>query len=976
MPPPARTFRLDREAHRLWAGDRALEVPPKVLRLLGCLVEHAGKVVGHAQLQAEVWSDVRVSRDAVRYAVRELRKVLGERADAPEYVETVPRVGWRFVGEVAAEPDGTTRLEPRARLEAASASAPPHVGRAEERDALTDALARAERGERQLVLVTGEAGIGKTTLVEGFLAGLGTRAPAVGRGRCIEHYGPSEAYLPVLEALERLCGSFAGRDAVEVLRRFAPMWLSALPSLTEPGEREALQREIEGATQLRMVREFAQALEALADLGPLILWIDDLHWCDVSSLEALSLLLHRDTPASLLVIGAYRPADASPELRALQRNLARARHAETHPLGFLGAAEVEEYLLRRFPRASGPSFHSAVGRFVHVCTEGNPLFMVGVVDDLVADGVVGESGGVWELRRDLDRAQAPATVHALFERELDRLGAAEREILDAASIAGMRFSAAALEPCVSSSVEAVEGVCDRLAAEGSFLSREGAVEWPDGTAASGYAFVHALHRQVISGRLGAARRARLERDVGLRKERAFEGSAEDVAVELAAHFEAGRDLERAIAYRQLAGERAARRFANQEAAQHLRKALELLDRLPAGDRRDQLEIPLRLTINVPLAATGGYASPELEANLVRFQELTRGFGEAPPLFPVLLGLWSLTIVRADLETAVSIGERLLRIADGERDRIALLQAHRVLGHTLFYRGELEEARRHLEASLDGYDVSAHQRLDYSYGDDPVVLSLSYASWSLWFRGLPAEAVARGEQALAIGERLEHPPSRAFARFYAAILHQLRQDPARCLDAADSLLDVATREGMQLWIALGTFLRGWALAESGDVRDGVAAVDAGIAAWEATGSALGGPYFLSVAAEVRVRHGRADEAAGLLARIDAELARTGQDVFQPMRERLDGVLRAEAGDAAGAEAAFRRALEVAARHGTRSLALRAALPLAELLAAGGRAAEARVVLESARAALVGADAEPEAIRADALLTRLSSSRGRT
>jgi len=970
-------FRFDAVAERLWRETDEVSLSPKSRSLLRHLIEHAGRPVSRAELLAEVWSGVHVSAAAIRYAVRQVRKALDDSATRPAFIESTPRRGWRFIGHAARTGPDAWLLEPAgaaARRAAPRAPAAPFVGRAAESSLLLESVARAHAGTRQTVLVAGEAGIGKTRLLEELLARVaGDRELVCARGQCVEHYGEGEAYRPILEALERLCEAIGGAAPAAVLRRHAPMWLAQLPSLTDPAARAALHAQLAGATQGRMLRELARALEELTRDRTILLWLDDLHWSDASTLALVDVLARRTEPARLLVVGTYRPAEPSAAhgaLRAIERDL-RIHECCVHvPLGFLAAGAVGDYVRQRFAGAAPRD----LGRFLHRRTEGNPLFMVSVAEDLVLRGVLTQVGGRWRLTREPAALEAPPTVLQLLARDLERIEQGAREILRVASLAGMEFSAAAVAAGAELPVEEVEERCETLARAGRFLVAAGSAAWPDGTVASRYAFIHALHREVLAADLTAARRARLHAEVGRRKERGYAGEAAEHAAELALHFDEGRDPERAIRYLALAGEQAARRYAHREATEHLRRALALLPALPPGPERDGYELMLRLALCVPLAAIEGYAAAALETNLRRIEMLAAAGRESPEAFPVLLGLWSLQIVRADLTAACALGARLLRIADADGGSLALLQAHRVLGHSLFYRGDLRAAHRHLTDGLAGYDVAAHQRVDYTAGDDPVVLCHSYAAWSLWFLGRSDEAVAMVEEAIAVGERLAHPPSLAFALSYAAVLHQLRRDPARAVERVEAVARLATAEGFALWLALATIVRGWIATERDDVARGVAEMRDGLAAWQRTGADLGRPYFLCMVAEACGRAGRVAEGLELVAEAGKLIDRTGQHVFTAERLRVEGaLLHAGAGRdgtrARRAAACFRRAVAIARRQGASALELRAATGLARLLCARGDRARARRELVPFADAIAAAPAERDVRDARTLLAEL-------
>jgi len=299
--------------------------------------------------------------------------------------------------------------------------------------------------------------------------------------------GPGEPYLPILDALGRLCRGPEGKQLVTLLKQYAPTWLVQMPAVLEDTEFAALQRKTAGATPERMLRELAEAVEVLAADRPLILWFEDLHWCDHATVEWLSFLARRRERARLLMLGSYRPIDVivhDHPLRTVKQDLHVHRQCEEVTLGWLSEAEVEEYLAVRFSvgETSRSSLHRLT-RLIHNRTNGNPLFMVNVVDTLVTQGVISSADGQWELRGDVDQAAAaiPAALRQMIEQQVEQLTPQAQQVLEAASVAGTEFSTAAVAASIAVEIEAAEEQCAMLARRGQFLHAHAVTEWPDGT---------------------------------------------------------------------------------------------------------------------------------------------------------------------------------------------------------------------------------------------------------------------------------------------------------------------------------------------------------------------------------------------------------------------------------------------------------------------------------------------------------------
>jgi AAA ATPase-like protein len=322
---------------------------PKAFRLLRYLAEHPQRLVTQEELLKAVWQHTYVNEGLLRGYIRELRGLLGDDAKAPRFIETASGRGYRFIASIPSPPSIPSPIE--SSVPPTLQPPPGFVGRREELAQLHTALGQALLGERQVVFVVGEPGIGKTTLIDAFLAQIvGARDLWVGRGQCIEHHGAGEAYLPLLEAFGGLLRR-EGRTLIPLLRRQAPTWLVQMPASMEEAEREALSRQLFGSTQERMARELAEAIEALAAERPLVLWLEDLHWSDFSTVDVLAMLARRREPARLLVVGTYRPAEviaSEHPLRAMVRELEAHAQCWGLPLGFLTSPEVTQYLAGRF----------------------------------------------------------------------------------------------------------------------------------------------------------------------------------------------------------------------------------------------------------------------------------------------------------------------------------------------------------------------------------------------------------------------------------------------------------------------------------------------------------------------------------------------------------------------------------------------------------------------------------------------------
>ena len=561
-------FCLDLGNERLWRGQEAIHLTHKAFAVLRALGAQAGQLVTKEELLEGGWPHTHVSEAALAGCIRELRQALGDHPRRPRFIETVHGRGYRFIAAVTVADQLPVALP----LPVSPTPPPLLVGREAELVQLQRWLAAAWRGERQLGFVTGEAGLGKTTLVEAFLASVRSEGGLwISHGQCIEHYGAGEAYLPVLEALVRLCRGPMGQSVMALLRQHAPSWLVHMPTLLSATERDALQQWGLGATQERRLRELGEAVELLTATRPLVLVLEDLHWSDTATLEWLAFMARRREQARLLVLGTYRPMEVlvrAHPLRGVIQELQRHRQCEELSLASLTEAGVAAYLA---VRGAGWALPEGLAPLIHRRTGGNPLFMVSVIDALVRQGALREGADGWTVPGGLAALAVglPESLQHLIEHQLGQVSPQDVQVLEAASVAGVEFSAAAVAAGVTLEALDVEARCAALARRQQFLQARGTAEWPDGTVAARYGFIHALYQEGVYERVPAGRRVWLHQRIGARQEAGYGAQAWEIAAELAEHFERGRETRRAVQYRWQAGRTALQRSAHQEAIAHL-----------------------------------------------------------------------------------------------------------------------------------------------------------------------------------------------------------------------------------------------------------------------------------------------------------------------------------------------------------------------------------------------------------------------
>jgi DNA-binding winged helix-turn-helix (wHTH) protein/tetratricopeptide (TPR) repeat protein len=579
-------FRLEPANAMLWCDDKPVPLAPKPFALLCYLVEHAGRLATKDDLLDAVWGHRFVTESALKVCMSELRQALGDDSKTPRYIETAARRGYRFIAPVTLRsvPDAGPSSFPvrtRGAESGVQGDSALWVGRKMELGRLQALWEQARTGERRIVFVTGEPGIGKTTLLEMFLQRLAGQNFAVLRGRCIEHFGEGEAFLPLLEALEKHCRMPGGGGALGVVRHHGPTWLAQMTALMSLEERESLPRQVLGATRERMLREGCEVVEALSGLAPLIVIVENLHWSDFATLDLLSMLAQRHGPAAMLVVGTYRPDEVlrrEHPVQAVKQNLQVHGLCTELATTALSSAEVADYLSGRL---AGSPLPQTVLEWIARRTEGHPLFLVNLIDYLLAGGGLVQSESGWVLDA-AHQGGIPLDLRQMIEQQIDRLPPDAQHLLRVGSAAGMEFCAALLAPLVQENVVAAEQACESLLEAGLFLTGAGSEEWPDGTVSGRYQFRHGFYRDVLYDRLSPALRIQVHRSLGERLEAAFAGQAGEIASVLALHFEQGRDFARAVHYLRSAAGNASRHFANPRALDYLRCAIRLCANIPEG----------------------------------------------------------------------------------------------------------------------------------------------------------------------------------------------------------------------------------------------------------------------------------------------------------------------------------------------------------------------------------------------------------
>ncbi len=838
------------------------------------------------------------------------------------------------------------------------------VGRERERAELRAAFEKVASGTGLLQCVAGEPGIGKTTLVEEFLGELTASGELcrIARGRCSERLAGTEGYLPVLEALDSLLHGESRELVARVMQAMAPTWY-AQSRPTTPLDPTSAAVGAQAASQERMKRELATFLQEIARLRPLVLFFDDIHWADASTIELLSFLATKFDEMRLLVLATYRPSEllvGKHPFLSIKLDLEARGLGRELPLPFLLREDIERYLALEFPNHRFPSTFAAL---IHARTEGSPLFMVDVIRYLRDRRVFVQEDDEWTLAQAVPDIELPASIRSMIQRKIDQLAEADRRLLIAASVQGYEFEAAVVAKALAVDAGEVEEQLGDLDRVHGFVRPVRELELPASILTVRYRFVHVLYQNALYASLAPTRRAALSTAVAEALLEFYGDQAATIASQLALLFEIARDLPRAVDHLLLAAQHAAGVFANQEAALLARKGLDLLKAIPPTPERTRQELKFQTTLGVALRNTKGFGAPEVGAAYARALELGRQTGEEREVIAALRGLWEFYELRADLKTALQLADQCLDLARNASDPELLLVAHDISGDTRVWLGEFLGAREHLERAIALYDPQRDRAHTYVHGYDTGVICWMFRALVLWYLGHPAQSLESSDHAVALAEELTHPFSLVLAREFNAWIHQYRRDRASVRRCAEANIALCIEQGSSFFLARNKVLLGWALAEEVPVENGLEQIQEGIAAVRATGAELETPFWLSLLADAQATAGRLEEGRRTLTEAIAGVQQQGTRFCEAELHRLRGELlvqQAVPKDHQGpsgppnsaaidarvmteAEACYRDAIEIARRQQAKSLELRAVTSTSRLFQWQGRRDEARQIL---------------------------------
>jgi DNA-binding SARP family transcriptional activator/predicted negative regulator of RcsB-dependent stress response len=826
-------------------------------------------------------------------------------------------------------------------MPAPSPAPDPLLGREWEWQALYAAWKAAASGKASAAAVLGEAGIGKTRLAEQLFSWAEDQGYSTARARCYQAEG-SLAFAPVVEW-------FRSPAIARGASRLEPVWSSdlarVLPELADgPGWQATEQPLSESWQRRRLFEALSRAIAGAQQ--PLLLLLDDAQWCDHETLEWLHHLLRFNGEAKLLVLLTVRSEELD-ENRALAvlllelRRQGRLSEVAVGPLDLAAATALGNSI------ASAPlSAEEAQRLFAR--SEGHPLYLV----ELARAGL---SGAAWsEPDEEGEMESLPPRIQAVLAARMTQLSSAARSLAQLAAVIGRAFSTEVLAASSDLDEPALVEALDEL------WRKRIVREQANGL----YDFCHDLIREVAYVGAGPAPRSFLHRRVAQALEKLHAGDMDRVSVQIASHYERSGQIARAVHFYRV-GAGLARSFAaSSEAIRLLRQALSLLQRLPASEERERLELELQYALSAPLNASLGYASPELEASLERVRTIGSRLGQDAPVISSLVGLFGVHFVKGNSRRSREMGEEAVRIS--QRHPQLLPASHFALGGALFSLGRFQDAMQNFRRSEIRQGEQPSDSL--VIGTDLSVFRDSYYSHAAWHLGRSTEAESKRQNAISRAERLEDPYNLAVAYAYGAILAQFVRDVASARECAEAVSELSSRFGYAYYGEWGRIIRGWVLTEEGRPDEGLATIDEGLKALDAVRAEARRPYYLSLRARALQALAQTDRAAATLDEALALASRFGDQWWDAELLRMRGELELTLGDHDEAERFYREARHRAEEQGAKSLELRATLSLAQMLAPQERFEEALTILRPITTELAGGGSRDQ-LAARTLLERL-------
>ena len=810
------------------------------------------------------------------------------------------------------------------------------IGRESVLEDLTSALESVESGHGQFRCISGEAGMGKSTVTEAFLQQVRGRDSKclVGNGRSSERHGGTSSYMPIVESLMELVNMDESGTIARQMAECAPTWYGLVfPGIDDGNVVQGLRANTQG----RMQHELGVLLGQVCSRQPVVICFDDFHWADVSTLDALVYLADRLDGLALFLIVSYRET----ELHQLEHPFLRAR------LGLRAHDSYREIVLQTWDQQQVSAVIESEfpeNRFpeefpvrVFERTEGHPLFVTELLRYLKDDYTIAREQEVWVLTVRIDQITEglPGSVRSMVERKVSRIKEDDWRLLSAAAVQGQDFDSAVLATVVQKDIADIEEQLEPLESVHTMVRLIDEQEMPDGTLSTRYSFDHILYHDYLQSNLRPSRLVSLARSTADALSKFYRQQLDDVAAELAHLFAAAREPEKAADHYLAAASKTTSVFAYRESAAMATSGLDILASAPQSADRDRRELLLQLALGRSLCMTEGYGSYETMNCFARALELSKEVDDGEQNLDLVWSLWMAYTNTGNRGKSLELSDRLQTMVSDASDPVVFAAAHLAAGFASELAGNLRQAREHFQKVIDVEMTSSSLDRASRFVADPLILARGNQLRLLVLMGLAKESEDRWRRNLALvdGGNLD-PRSIAGLLIEGAWYHAFNHRFEDALNLTERAIEISQKYDFFMEMQWATFVQSWANTQVGDVDQGLSGMAGFIGFIDATGALMYAPLFYAIHCEVLINCGRLDEAGKSVTRGLEIIDHTGQGYFASEIYRLHGNIAAEQKQLDVALASHEKAYNIAKEQDARLLELRAALSLSSLMGATG------------------------------------------